>query len=66
MVITTEMLLVASFLVNAFVVYEYTRMVKFMKKIDAVNQLILYALEEISDGRIQVSFGDDEEEEDND
>jgi hypothetical protein len=61
MVITTEMLLVASFVVNAFVVYEYTRMLKIIKKIDAVNELILYALEEISEGRIKVSFGDEEE-----
>lgn len=64
MTITTDMLLVASFVVNAFVIYEYTRMLKIIKKIDAVNALILYALEEISEGRIQVSFGDEEEQDD--
>lgn len=64
MTITTDMLLVASFVVNAFVIYEYTRMLKIIKKIDAVNKLILYALEEISEGRIQVSFGDEEEQDD--
>jgi cell division protein FtsL len=64
MTITTDMLLVASFVVNAFVIYEYTRMLKIIKKIDAVNGLILYALEEISDGKIQVSFGDEEEQDD--
>jgi hypothetical protein len=64
MTITTDMLLVASFVVNAFVIYEYTRMLKIIKKIDAVNGLILYALEEISEGRIQVSFGDEEEQDD--
>jgi cell division protein FtsL len=64
MTITTDMLLVASFVVNAFVIYEYTRMLKIIKKIDALNGLILYALEEISDGKIQVSFGDEEEQDD--
>lgn len=64
MTITTDMLLVASFVVNAFVIYEYTRMLKIIKKIDAVNNLILYALEEISEGKIQVSFGDEEEQDD--
>lgn len=64
MVITTEVLLVASFLVNAFILYEYTRMVKLIKKLQAVNDLILYALEEISEGRIQVNFGDEETQDD--
>ena len=64
MVITTEVLLVASFLVNAFILYEYTRMLKLIKKLQAVNDLILYALEEISEGRIQVNFGDEETQDD--
>jgi len=64
MTITTDMLLVASFVVNAFVIYEYTRMLKLIKKIDAVNELILFALEEISEGRIKVTYGNEEEQDD--
>ena len=64
MVITTEMLVVASFLVNAFVIYEYIRMLKMIKKMQAVNELILFALEEVSEGRIKVTYGDEEEDDD--
>jgi cell division protein FtsL len=64
MTITTDMLLVASFVVNAFIIYEYTRMLKLIRKIDAVNELILFALEEISEGRIKVTYGNEEEQDD--
>lgn len=61
MVITTEMLLVASFVVNAFVLFEYIKMWKVIKRINSTNQMILYLLEEISEGKIEVSFNGEED-----
>ena len=61
MVITTEMLLVASFVVNAFVIYEYVKMWKVIKRINHTSQMVLYLLEEISEGKIQVSFDGEED-----
>lgn len=61
MTITTEMLLVASFVVNAFVLFEYIKMWKVIKRINSTNQMILYLLEEISEGKIEVTFNEEEE-----
>jgi hypothetical protein len=61
MVITTEMLLVASFVVNAFVLFEYIKMWKVIKRINSTNQMILYLLEEISEGKIEVTFNEEED-----
>lgn len=61
MTITTDMLLVASFVVNAFVLYEYIKMWKVIKRINSTNQMILYLLEEISEGKIQITINEDDE-----
>lgn len=62
-VVSIEMLLVASFLVNAYVLYEQSRVMKMVRKLQSVNQLILFALEELADGKVVIEMNDEEEEE---